>query len=52
MCDEIINALIELDKNPDSDILHPYSVIEPEQRVQCVNVPMVKRHGDSFFYAD
>jgi hypothetical protein len=48
MCDEIINALIELDKNHDSRSIDPYSVIpKPEQRAS-VNPPVVKRCGGSF----
>ena len=49
--DEIISALISLDINCDHDILHPYSVKEPEQRAG-VNAHQVKRLVGCFFYAD
>lgn len=49
--DEIISALISLDINCDHDMLHPYSVKEPEQRAG-VNAHQVKRLVGCFFYAD
>ena len=48
MCDEIINAVIEIDKNKANKIIDSYSVnLMPEQRAS-VNPPVVKRCGGSF----